>query len=574
MPTIRLANEAYKLVLSYGEEAPVAPSHLVAARGDTAAFQVILNSDNPYSVTVSRAEWFSHNSPVISRKPFERLRLAVDAPFDVLLNIEEFVTDDDEKKKADILLNSDTRDSSEKTPTAVFAELKIPKDARAGDYTVRIRLYSSFYATDEVLAKELTLPLTVYPVTAPDYKDRRFYLDLWQHNSNIARHYDVRLWSDEHFAVIEKVVDSLARLGQKSVTVVASEIPWSGQSCSDHVRLGGNMFEYSIIGITRKTDGSYIYDYSKMQKYIDICTRAGMSGDIEVFGLVNLWVKSDLGEPDIDYVEPIRLRYFDEATGTVKYVSEAAVVEDYVRSLERYFTDTDQLARVRIAADEPSDIEKYRRSLSRLRSIAPSFRYKCAINHAEFIDEFGDAIDDFVPYLYCVCEKYDVLKEYQKKLSGKRFLWYVCCGEGRPNTQMRQHLAESRMIGPMNYYLGFDGFLRWAYTIWPEDPRREARYTRFECGDTALVYPAYNGDVLLSLRYKNLDRGIQDYELLSLLADGGKGDVAMQLATSLLEERDPAEYKKKSYGSLVGAHSHEWEDFNNIKEKILEELSR
>ena len=46
MRDIKLANEAYKLTLAYGAEKTVAPNHLVSAVGDTAAFQIILNSDN------------------------------------------------------------------------------------------------------------------------------------------------------------------------------------------------------------------------------------------------------------------------------------------------------------------------------------------------------------------------------------------------------------------------------------------------------------------------------------------------------------------------------------------------
>ena len=574
MATMKIANEAYKLILNYGEEAPKAPSKLVAARNDKAAFQLILNSDNPYSVNVSGAEWFSASHFTMLRRPHERLRVAVESPFEQALYIEEFITDDDGLSKADILLNQDVRDSAQNVPSAVFAEIKIPKDAEPGLYDIKLKLFSSLYAEDEKLVTEESIKLEVHSFVLPDYKDWKFHLDLWQHNSNIARHYDVKLWSDEHFAVIENVVKSLAELGQKSITVCASEIPWSGQNCLSRPRFGGNMFEYSIIGITRRKDGTLSFDYSKMQRYIDLCTRYGISGDIEVFGLVNLWVKDVLGVPNTDYVEPLRLRYLDESDGRYKYISSAEEVKEYIHSLESYFVKTAQLSRVRIAADEPADIEKYRKSIEAIKSIAPLFRYKTAINHTDFIDEFGDAIDDFVPYIYCVCEKYDVLKEYQKKLSGKKFLWYVCCGEGRPNTQLRQHLTESRMIGPMNYVLGFDGFLRWAYTIWPEDPRHELRYSLFECGDTALVYPAYNGDVLLSLRYKNLERGIADYELLRILAEAGKSDLASSLSDALLEEHDLTEYKKTSYATLQGAHTHDWEIFNNMKETVLSALSR
>lgn len=130
------------------------------------------------------------------------------------------------------------------------------------------------------------------------------------------------------------------------------------------------------------------------------------------------------------------------------------------------------------------------------------------------------------------------------------------------------------MIGVMNYHFGFDGFLRWAYTIWPENPRLDARYSFFECGDTAFVYPAYNGNVLLSLRYKGLLRGISDYELLKLLGEKGGEEYAASLVASLLEERDLVAYSKKSRETLRGAHSHNWEDFNGMKSAVLKELAQ
>ena len=103
MTDFKIVNEAYKLKLSYENEEPKVPSELVAAKGDTAAFQVILNSDNHYSVSVGKGEWFSSTCLPVLRTPHERLRLEVCSPFDTELNIEEFVSDDDGIKKADIL---------------------------------------------------------------------------------------------------------------------------------------------------------------------------------------------------------------------------------------------------------------------------------------------------------------------------------------------------------------------------------------------------------------------------------------------------------------------------------------
>lgn len=47
----------------------------------------------------------------------------------------------------------------------------------------------------------------------------------------------------------------------------------------------------------------------------------------------------------------------------MKYMRDSKAICDYVRALEQYFITTGQINRVRIAADEPGDIEKYRNSI-------------------------------------------------------------------------------------------------------------------------------------------------------------------------------------------------------------------
>ena len=77
----------------------------------------------------------------------------------------------------------------------------------------------------------------------------------------------------------------------------------------------------------------------------------------------------------------------------------------------------------------------------------------------------------------------------------------------------------------------------------------------------------------MSLRYKNLLRGIADFELLRILGENGKAEYAEALAEGLLEEKDLAVYQQKSFSTQVGAHTHEWEDFNEMKKRVLEALS-
>ena len=572
---MKVTDEAYRLKLNWAAEEPAALSGLVAARRDTAAFQLILQSDLQYSVNVGRGEWVSAKGRHFG--PHERLRVAVEAPFEVKLQLEGLLTDDDEVLKADILLNQNVREERANVPSAVWVEVRVPENAKPGVYTVKAKLMSALYGQDESVVAEVEIPLTVASYVLPKAQDWKFYLDLWQHTSNIARKHDVILWSDEHFEVLKSYAESLAALGQKSITVCATETPWDGQSCEAEITYKGNVYEYSMIPVTRRADGTFDYDYSIMQRYVDLCTEAGIGGDIEIFGLVNVRVQNPMMPKEIcpNYPEQIKIRYYDEADGCLKYVRDPEVIKDFIRSLEKYFIETKQIGRVRIAADEPGDVAKYRESLALLNELAPSFRCKCAINHAEFIEEFHDRIDDFVPYMRCTVTEYERLMQYYKDYPDKRFLWYVCCGGASPNNFLRTALIENRMTGLMTSKLRLDGFLRWNYCIWPDDPRKDIRYSHFEAGDTNFVYPGYNGKVLLSLRYKNLQRGIADYEMLEAIR-AAKGD---EVADALLAKVIHIAEVKDFYDDVrckpsAEMFSMKFEDYNALKAEMLQILSK
>jgi hypothetical protein len=574
-----ITNEAYRLCLDHRNSEVPALHHLVAARNDTAAFQIVLQSDHQYSVLVRPVEYFSRKTAKL-RGAHERLRVSVSAPFDVDLNLEGFMTDHDDVEKADVLLAQDVLESRANLPVGVFAEVKVPAAARAGEYMITVRVFLSRYGEDERAVFEAEIPLTVADCILPAPKDWRIYVNLWQHLTSVARHHDIPLWSDAHFAVLKNYVQALAALGQKSVMVCAGEIPWGGQHCAADTEHFANLFEYSIIGITKQRGGSFTYDFSAMQRYIDLCADAGISGDIEVFGLVNVW-KCMIDPPLCeDYPESVILRYFDESDGCVKYIRHREDVIAYIRALEEYFIKTGQIDRVCIGADEPADVERYRKSLQLLKEIAPSFRCSAAINHAEFIDEFCDSIETVSPSLTCVNLEYDRLKKYKRENPDKKLLWYVCGFRNIPNNCIINPLTDNRSIGLLTSYLGLDGFLRWNFCLYSEDPRRDIRYSRFGAGNINFVYPAKNGSCLLSLRYKNLQRGFADYELISMLLQ--KDPMAESLFEKIFDfsKKDLWEFEKRRSIPEADAEqeredspiSRRWDDYNSLKEEILKRL--
>ncbi len=552
---------------------------LVAARNDTAAFQVVVQSDNQYSVNVSRVEWISHKLHL--RGAHQRIRVAVTAPFEVETNLEGLTMDQDDIEKADVLLTQDVLESKANLPSAVWAEVKIPADAAPGQYTVTVTVFGSLYGEDERVVLRQEIPLTVADYVLPDAKDWKFYLNLWQHLSSVARYHDVKLWSDEHFEVLKDYVRTIAALGQKSVTLCAGEIPWNGQGCTTDREHPGNLFEYSIIGITKKADGTFVYDYSRMQKYIDLCTEAGITGDIEIFGIVNVW-QSLIPAPVGDgYPENIVLRYFDETDGCMKYIHNKQDVLDYIKALETYFITTGQIDRVRIGADEPSDVDRYRATLELLNEIAPAFKCSTAINHAEFIEEFREKISTSAPYLGCVTKEYDRLMNYKAEYPDMKILWYTCGYYSVPNNCLSNPLTDNRAIGVLTDALKLDGFLRWDYCLYSPDPRKDIRYSAFGTGDMNFVYPAKNGKVLLSLRYKNLQRGIADYELLQALrekdpdaADALEKNVLLYADIDDLAARRSAVGKEVDLERCEGPVSQDWNDYNALKTAVLERLAK
>jgi len=232
---------------------------------------------------------------------------------------------------------------------------------------------------------------------------------------------------------------------------------------------------------------------------------------------------------------------------------------------------TGQMHKVRLAADEPGDIDAYRASLSHLFSVAPSFKCKAAINHSVFIPAFGNEVYDFAPSLWSLCEEYDKMKEYQATMEGKRFLWYVCCGPAYPNTFVRSLLTESYFIGVLTSYMGLDGFLRWNYTVWNDDPRGDIRYGNWAAGDTNFVYPASNGAPLLTLRYKALKRGIELYELLERLKATGDEEAVEKAFSFVIRERDIRNYYKPVH-TLEEMCSTSYGDYVEMKRYIINTL--
>jgi hypothetical protein len=89
----------------------------------------------------------------------------------------------------------------------------------------------------------------------------------------------------------------------------------------------------------------------------------------------------------------------------------------------------------------------------------------------------------------------------------------VCCNPPKPNNFLFSPPIEGQWISWYASAYGYNGFLRWAYDAWPQDPTRDARHGSWASGDCYLVYPGANSGI----RFEKLRQGISDYEKIRIL---------------------------------------------------------
>ncbi len=340
------------------------------------------------------------------------------------------------------------------------------------------------------------LKLRVLDRVLPPPAERKYFLDLWQHPWAVARYFDVKPFSRKHYKKMEPVWRALAEAGQKALTVTLLDLPWNHQ-CYDAYQ--------SMIGRVKKDDGTWVFDYSLFDEYVEFGRKCGIGPDIACYtmcpwGFVVRW-KNEKGEVQ-------SLKALPGTPEFEEYWSDFLV--DFAKHLKEkgWFNDT------YIAMDEraPKDVQKIAEFIQRK---APGMKIAMAGNRkpSDFkgitIDNYSQVLSDVTPEFLAELDA--------RRAKGYKTTFYVCCSPMRPNNFMSSPDNEGYWIGAYPALSGFDGFLRWAANSWPRDPYENAAFGTWTAGDTFFIYP--NGE--LSARFIALRAGIVASEKLRILKEQG-----------------------------------------------------
>ena len=391
----------------------------------------------------------------------------------------------DSSMVADILDIKVKQDLLEHVTQPVWVNIWVPQETAAGKYRGTLTV-----SADDMKPLTLQMEVDVLNRTLPAPKDWKFHLDLWQNPYAVARLYDVPLWSKEHFDSMRPLFKRLADAGQKVITASIMHKPWNGQT--------EDAFD-SMIFKMKKLDGTWEYDYTVFDKWIEFMLSLGIDKQINCFTLVPWALKFD---------------YFDQATNRVLFVETKpgeAAYEDYwysfLKDFSRHLRAKGWFDITTISMDERGP-EVMKHAFDLIFRADPAYK----------VSSQGHYFPAIESKIYDLCLAYghnvpDDVREARRK-AGKITTVYTCCSEPFPNVFTFSTPAEATWTMWHAVAGNYDGYLRWAYNSWTIDPLHDSRFRTWAAGDTYIVYPDRS-----SIRFERLVEGVQDAEKIRILRE-------------------------------------------------------
>jgi len=137
----------------------------------------------------------------------------------------------------------------------VWIRVKVPKDAKAGDYSGKVSISAAGAGPVAV-----TVNLKVVDFALPDPVKYHGHLDIVQSPESVAMAYGVKMWSKEHLALLEKTFAILGEMGQKSIYISAVRRTHFGN-------------EHAVVRWYKDDKGVLQPNFDNVEKYLDVATR-------------------------------------------------------------------------------------------------------------------------------------------------------------------------------------------------------------------------------------------------------------------------------------------------------------
>ncbi|MBQ2775116.1 MAG: DUF4091 domain-containing protein [Clostridia bacterium] len=463
-------------------------------KSERSSFQVALCSDEDITLSFKTEGWKSDS---ISSYTVEEIQ----SDFPAYKDSDDYFLRKESGKYPDLLVPvSNTVELKGGKWQSIWFELD-SSDVSAGDYEI------VFSASDDNGA-EVSSKINVEVIDA-QLPVSPLICTLWFHCDCLATYYNVEVFSEEHWTIIENYVKNAVSHGINFILTPLFTPPLDTE-------IGGERPTVQLVDV-EKAGGTYKFGFDKLKRWVDMCDRCG----IKYFEMSHLYTQWGAKHaPKIVGVvdgQEKKLFGWDTRAGGKEYND---FLSQFAKALVKFIDENGLRDRCYFhVSDEPNLTHyfTYKKRSNVIASLFSGFKVIDALSDIKFYkkgvvkypipsndhaDEFADKVKEFWTYYCCV--------QHKEYVSNRFF--------AMPS-------ARNRILGFQLYKYNAVGFLQWGYNFWYS---RYSKYAinpfevtdagkEFPSGDAFVVYPGKDGMPLNSLRLKVFYDAVQDFAAMKLL---------------------------------------------------------
>ncbi|MBO5089322.1 MAG: DUF4091 domain-containing protein [Clostridia bacterium] len=373
------------------------------------------------------------------------------------------------------------------------------RELKAGDYKIKVTFFASADQS-EICSSEIYLKIIDKCLLPQDVHNTS-----WFYPDCLADVYGLEMWCDRHFEIIEAFITEAVKHGQNMIYIPAFTPPLD-------TPVGQERKTTQLVGV-EVINGEYIFDFSLLRRYIEICKRAGAT-HLEHSHLFTQW-GARFAPKIMATVNGEYKRIFGWETDS-KSPEYAAFLKAYLRELKILLNEIGYGKNILFhISDEPmkEHIEYYKNAKSVIQSELQGYMYGDALSHYAYYE------DGTVDVPIVILESNDM----EKFIENCDNLWVYNTAahvfNGLSNRLISTTGARNRILGTQMYCTNTKGYLNWAYNFYygtlchgMQTPLQSSGN-----GTSYIVYPHTDGTPLLSLRMKVFNEGIIDNRALKTL---------------------------------------------------------
>lgn len=412
---------------------------------------------------------------------------------------------------------------AEKTYNALWINVKLPDDIKSGEHQITIAFSDGTEADFTVYIENLVL------------ENKEIVFTQWFHTDCIANVHKTEIYSEKHWALIEKYIKMATDNGINMLLIPVLTPPLD-------TAVGGERETTQLVDIVYE-DGKYSFGFDKLHRFIEIAKKCGVKY-YEINHMFTQWGAQHAPKV-IATVNGEKKRIFGwetDALGEEYKTFLESLIPAVIRELHKANIDNEHI--VFHASDEPNMncIENYRKASEILKPLIEDCVQMDALSDYEFYKR------GIVKRPVCGIDHIDTFIN-----NGVPNMWgYYCCAQtwDVSNRFFAMSSPRTRIIGTQIYKFALEGFLQWGYNFYNTQYSKKKinpyKVTdaggAFPSGDSFSVYP-YRNDVIPSLRLKVFKEALDDVSLLYML----ENKIGREKTIALLDEVAKQEITFKSY---------------------------